>query len=238
MENKIVNNKIIFSIETSGKVCSVALAKFNSDFDLNSELINYELISEYSINIGNKHDKYCAELCKRILQDNDCEISNIDCVVVSTGPGSFTGLRIGVAVAKGICFDLNNEIPLIAVPTLSALSNNAVPIANLCNEASKILAIIPSHSNLVYHQFFDKKGNKISDIELIDLQTLAQKHIDENLIITTNSLIKINFGIHISHLFYITASSIARLGAKMYLNNEFTNSIDIHPLYIQDFIPK
>ena len=245
MEKKIINNKTILSIETSGKVCSVALAEFDAFSDVfigsqnNFNKINFELIAEYSINVGNKHDKYCAELCSRILKDNNYDISDIDTVAVSVGPGSFTGIRIGNAVAKGICFDLNNEIPLIAVPTLTALVNNAIHITNIYNsENIKILAIIPSHSNLVYYQLFDKNGKQLTDIELVNLEILSQKYCNDNLIITTNSPININFGIYIPTLHYISAASISKLGAMMYLNNEITNSIDIQPLYIQEFIPK
>jgi len=233
--------KTILSIETSGKVCSVALATFNSL----SDALNYELIAEYNINIGNKHDKFCAELCNRIINDNGYNISNINAIAVSIGPGSFTGLRIGVAIAKGLCFDLidsnNKQIPLIAVPTLTALSNNAMSIANMIgNENINILAIIPSHSNLVYYQLFDKWSNQISDIELIDLNLLLQKYYDgtDNIIITTNSSLDIDFKNYIFPLSYITAASIGRIGAIMYKKHKFTNSIDIQPLYIQDFIPK
>ena len=231
--------KTILSIETSGKVCGVALATFNTF----SDALRFELIAEYSINIGNKHDKFCAELCNRILKDNNYNVLNIDAVAVSIGPGSFTGLRIGVAIAKGICFSdaqiLDNKIPLIAVPTLAAMANNDISIANLYNENVKILAIIPSHNNLVYHQLFDKNGEQLSAIELIDLDLLSQKYSsDTNIIITTNSPIDIKFGNYIPILSSISATSIAKLGAKMYSNNELTNSIDIQPLYIQDFLIK
>jgi tRNA threonylcarbamoyladenosine biosynthesis protein TsaB len=226
---------IILSIETSGKVCSVALSTANTFYGT----LNYELIAEYSINIGNKHDKFCAELCNRIIKDNEYNVSNIDAVAVSIGPGSFTGLRIGISITKGLCFDLEKEIPILAVPTLTALANNAVDIANICKDDTKILAIIPSHNNLVYHQLFNKNGEKNSDIEFSDLDLLSQKYSNNNnLVIATNIPIKINFGNYIPTLSYISASSIAKLATKMYSNNEFTNSIDIQPLYIQNFIPR
>ena len=227
-----MEKKTILSIETSGKVCSVALATF---YTLDN-VLNYELIAEYSIYVGNKHDKFCAELCNRIIKDNNYDISKIDAIAVSIGPGSWTGLRIGISIAKGISFDISNDIPLIAVPTLSALSHNAIPIAEELE--ANILSIIPSHSDLVYYQLFDKKGKQLSEAELISLDLLFGKYSNENVIITTNYPIDINFGKYFSNLSSITANQIAKLGAKMYMNNETTNSIDIQPLYIQDFIVK
>lgn len=227
-----MEKKIILAIETSGKVCSVALAMFcNLD-----GILKYELIAEYSIYIGNKHDRFCAELCNRIIKDNNYDISQIDAIAVSIGPGSWTGLRIGVSIAKGIAFDIENIIPLIAVPTLSALSYNAIPFAKMLD--ANILSIISSHSNLVYYQFFDKTGKQLLEAELISLDLLSEKYSNENIIITTNYLIDINFGKYFPNLSYITADTIAQLATKMYLNNEITNSIDIQPLYIQDFIVK
>jgi tRNA threonylcarbamoyl adenosine modification protein YeaZ len=136
--------KYILSIESSGKVCGIALLSFennrlnfeNNNFENNNILTNFELLSEYNIYVGNKHDRFLAELCHRILNDNDLRVDDLSGVAVSIGPGSFTGLRIGSALAKGLCFTVDEEnevdekneenkthsIKLIAVPTLKALA--------------------------------------------------------------------------------------------------------------------
>ncbi|MCL2039977.1 MAG: tRNA (adenosine(37)-N6)-threonylcarbamoyltransferase complex dimerization subunit type 1 TsaB [Bacteroidetes bacterium] len=225
-------NKIILAIETSGKICSVALGRFHPL----ENALNYELIAEYSIYVGNKHDKFCADLCNRIIKDNNYDISKIDAVAISIGPGSWTGLRIGVSIAKGITFDSENKISLIAVPTLCALSYNAISFAK--NLGANILSIISSHSNLVYYQLFDNTGIKLNEAELISLDSLYEKYLNENVIITTNYPIDIKIGKYVSNLSYITANTIAEFGAKLYMNKEISNSIDIQPLYLQDFMVK
>jgi tRNA threonylcarbamoyladenosine biosynthesis protein TsaB len=183
-----MKNKKILAIETSGKICSVSLCCF--DIATNDKVANFDVMAEYNINVGNKHDKFCAELCNRIMKDNDISFSVLDAVAVSIGPGSFTGLRIGLAIAKGLCFsDINssdNQLPLIAVPTLNALANNALLYISDNNINNKLLAIIPSHSNLVYYQLFDSNGNSLSEISFASIDAIAEQFADSDIYITTN----------------------------------------------------
>ena len=100
---------IILSIETSTPVCSVAL---HNDGKL---LTAMEVHQEYS------HASKLGILVDEVTKLSDTALDRVNAVALSSGPGSFTGLRIGTSLAKGLCFAL--DIPLIAVPTLQAMAS-------------------------------------------------------------------------------------------------------------------
>ena len=253
-----LEKKYILSIESTGRICSVALLSFD---DKNAKT-NFELLSEYSIYVGNKHDRFLAELCCRILNDNDLQVSELSAIAVSIGPGSFTGLRIGSAIAKGLCFDdknffddkkdssnenncpnkeENHSIKIIAVPTLKTLACRVSEFFNSFNDYKnhKILSIIPSHSDLVYTQLFDASNNNLTEIEFVKIEEVKEKYAkDELLFLSTNYKIELDFGIYLPEFSRITAATVGKLAVQMYKKNEFTNPDTFVPLYIQDFIPR
>ena len=100
---------IILNIETTTKNCSVSLAK------------NGEVIAIKELNNGNySHAEVLHPFISDVLKEATISFTEIDAIAVSKGPGSYTGLRIGVSSAKGLCFALNK--PLISVDTLTSLS--------------------------------------------------------------------------------------------------------------------
>jgi tRNA threonylcarbamoyladenosine biosynthesis protein TsaB len=98
----------ILHIETATGVCSAAL----SDGE--------KLLAERTVNEANVHAERLTVFCEEVMQEAGLAFSQLDAVCVSKGPGSYTGLRIGVSAAKGFCYALN--IPLLAVNTLEALA--------------------------------------------------------------------------------------------------------------------
>jgi tRNA threonylcarbamoyladenosine biosynthesis protein TsaB len=101
---------LILNIETSSDVCSAGLSE------------NGKIVSLKETDEPNSHSRLLTILINDIFTENNINISSIDAVAVSKGPGSYTGLRIGVSVAKGICYALDK--PLIAVDTLKCLAIN------------------------------------------------------------------------------------------------------------------
>ncbi len=100
---------LILSLDTSTQNCSVALHE-------NGQLITQELVSEEG-----SHSKALTLLIEKVMKAAGLELSELSAVAVSNGPGSYTGLRIGLATAKGICFALDK--PLICLPTLQVLAS-------------------------------------------------------------------------------------------------------------------
>ena len=99
-------------IESSNEICSVALSQEKS------------IIQEKYINKPNSHSVYLAPFVNEVLNNAMMSINELDGVVISDGPGSYTGLRIGSSLAKGIC--LGAGIPLMAVSTLKGLAKKAL----------------------------------------------------------------------------------------------------------------
>lgn len=98
---------LILHIETTGPVCSVAISK------------NGRLIDSMRSEEANAHGTILTVLIQDLLAKNNLKIENLNAISLSSGPGSYTGLRIGSSTAKGICYALN--IPLIAISTLEIL---------------------------------------------------------------------------------------------------------------------
>src|SRR5687767_12836058 len=130
---------LILSLETSSKSCSVALHK------------NGQLLNELNISEGQAHAEKLAVLIREIVDGIQIK-DNLSAVALTSGPGSYTGLRIGTSTAKGICYAL--QIPLIAVNTLDHLctqflENNPHPGGLLC-------PMIDAKRMEVYCQIMDK----------------------------------------------------------------------------------
>ncbi len=134
---------IILNIETATEVCSVCISKQNDILAIETSEEQYSHASNITRFIEN-----CCRNAKLTLDD-------IDAVAVSQGPGSYTGLRVGLSTAKGICYALDK--PLIGVDTLKA-------IATAANKATKneqydlVCAMIDARRMEVYHAIFDFKS--------------------------------------------------------------------------------
>ena len=160
----------ILHIETSHEFCSVALSH------------NDELIGLRETNEKNAHSRVVTIFAEEVLKDNNLKPADLDAIAVSEGPGSYTGLRIGVSAAKGFCYALNK--PLISVGTLQAMANGIIEIfkSERVIEANMIFCpMIDARRMEVYAAIFDRKGNEIRETkaEIIDknsYQELLEKH--------------------------------------------------------------
>ena len=129
----------ILHIETATKVCSVAVS-------LNGELISCKESSSDEFIHGEQLTNYISE----VISSANIQLENIAAVSVSSGPGSYTGLRIGVSTAKGLCFGLS--IPLIAVPSLSSL----IFLAKERHPNTTICAMFDARRMEVFRQVVDE----------------------------------------------------------------------------------
>ncbi|GET45377.1 tRNA (adenosine(37)-N6)-threonylcarbamoyltransferase complex dimerization subunit type 1 TsaB [Capnocytophaga felis] len=142
----------ILCIETSGINCSVAISEENS------------LLAEKAENKGKfTHAESLHVFINEVLDLANISINELDAIAVSGGPGSYTGLRIGVSTAKGLCFALNK--PLIAISTLQIL-------ASQITENEFIIPMLDARRMEVYSAVFDKSFNEIEKTEA--------KILDEN----------------------------------------------------------
>ncbi len=212
----------ILSIETSGSICGVALME-------DDKILFSENITE-----PNMHDKMLASIVRKAMKQLDDNYNELDSVAVSSGPGSFTGLRIGAALAKGLTFETDTK--LIAVPTIDAIAWHYLP--NLTENNKEILSVlIPSHKNLIYKRDFDANFNPLTEIELVKIDEIRENVQTSHLfagpgakLIKTESIIQESLT--------LDSKIIAKYAYKLYFDKSFVPSEDFVPLYVQDFVPK
>ena len=153
----------ILHIETSNINCSIAISK-------DDKLLSVVEKSEANIH-ASKITLFIEEACKLA----NIRINDLNAVAVSKGPGSYTGLRIGVSTAKGICYAL--EIPLIAIDTLKVLCRAA--LENYTDSNSVYVPMIDARRMEVYTKVFDSNLNIIQDTQALILDDVTFKQFDE-----------------------------------------------------------
>jgi tRNA threonylcarbamoyladenosine biosynthesis protein TsaB len=136
----------ILNIETATKNCSVAIAR-------DGKTILFKEMAEE----GYSHAEKLHVFINEILNEIEISCKDLSALAVSQGPGSYTGLRIGVSAAKGLCFAL--DIPLIAIDTLEVLASQ-VKVAD-----GIIIPMIDARRMEVYSAIFDSKLNKIRGVQ-------------------------------------------------------------------------
>ena len=144
----------ILGIDTSSMAASVAVIEYN------------KLICEYTINTKKTHSQKLMPMIENMLGLSDLNVREIDAIAVCEGPGSFTGLRIGMATAKAIAHV--NDIPVIGVNSLEALAANM----NLCDK--KICSILDAQRNQVYTGRYQYEGTKLVEIKEIGIQQIDE----------------------------------------------------------------
>lgn len=139
----------ILSIETATKVCSVYLG------------VNGKIVSGKDTQIANSHSEYLTVYIEELLKENNLTSNELDAVAVSMGPGSYTGLRIGLSVAKGLCYAI--EKPLIGVPTLQSMAFGAATMQN--NAAALFCPMIDARRMEVYSAFYDNNNKEVRGVQ-------------------------------------------------------------------------
>jgi len=142
-------------IDTSTKTCSVALLK------------DHSLIIEITLSDNLSHSRKFLSLINYALDKARIKISEIDCFAVSTGPGSFTGLRIGIGTLKGLC--LATGKPIVGVSTLEALSYS-IPY-----NSALICPILDARKNEVYTSLFRYQDKRL--VRLIDDMVISPEEL-------------------------------------------------------------
>lgn len=139
-------NKILL-IETATDVCSAAVAD-------GKEILSARRITEPRMQASG-----LAPLIQEVMKDAGTEIKDLAAVAVSAGPGSYTGLRVGVSTAKGICF--GSGLPLIGIDTLTVITYGAMKHAEVKDDAL-IIPMIDARRMEVYTAVFDSNGRMLS----------------------------------------------------------------------------
>lgn len=217
----------ILQIETATPVCSVAIA-------VNGKTV--ALVEESAQNI---HAAKLTLFIEEVMQKSGLKYTDLDAVAVSKGPGSYTGLRIGVSTAKGLCFALDK--PLIGVNTLQMMANGYV----MQNPTYKglICAMIDARRMEVFTAIYDYNLNEV--------ETTNAKIVDEtsfNSILETSQVTFIGDGAekcssvlnhqntHFSSHNFNSAGNMSALALQAYRHQVFEDVAYFEPFYLKDFV--
>ena len=213
----------ILNIETATKNCSVSLAK-------NGQTILCKEIAEQ----GYSHAERLHVFIEEILKEAEITVQNLKAIAVSKGPGSYTGLRIGVSAAKGLCYAL--EIPLISVDTLQVLAKQVVTQNGL------IVPMIDARRMEVYSAVFDANHNKIMEVqaEILTENSYAQMteaiyFIGDCLEKCKTVLTKDNFHF-LPEIVFPSANEMSILSYEKFIKDDFEDVAYFEPFYLKDFL--
>ena len=225
---------LILSIETGTDICSVALAN------------DGELMALRESDEGRDHAKKVALFVDELLRETGVQPSDIDAIAVGKGPGSYTGLRIGVSFAKGMCYAL--DIPLIAIGSLDALAEVAredfeAGILDIEEEdwaQAKLCPMVDARRMEVYAQVFDVEGKAQSEVvaEVVTEESFKEWRAKGKFVIFGNGAKKCAEVLPDAIIEDIGPSSrgIVRLAEEAFNAGKFEDLAYFEPFYLKDFI--
>lgn len=224
---------LILAIETGTDICSVALVR------------DGELLALRESDEERNHAKKIGVFVDEILRENDIAADELDAVAVSKGPGSYTGLRIGVSFAKGLCYGQN--IPLVAVGSLDSL----VEVAREDYEAgivdveswdkALLVPMIDARRMEVYTQTFNSEGVAQGDVEakIIEGESFAAERASGNpFVIFGSGAAKCADVLEGATLIDVVPSArgMARLAEQAFAEGRTEDVAYFEPFYLKDFV--
>jgi len=213
----------ILHIETSTKVCSIALSK-------NGELVQLKEINED----GYVHGEMITLFIQDVVGREQIEMKQLAAISVASGPGSYTGLRIGVSTAKGLCYALG--IPLIAIDSLVCLQQ----IAQSKHPNQSILAMIDARRMEVFSTLFDANGNIVKPLSADVLEDNSYLDYEPFVVIGDGAAkMKERWGdrtITIDALLLSSAVGQVQMAYTKFNKQEFEDVAYFEPFYLKDFV--
>ncbi len=225
---------LIMALDSSTPVAGVALLR------------DGVLLKEIFCNYNKKHSETMLPMINQALSECECSLNDVDAVAVTCGPGSFTGLRIGLATAKGLCMSRN--IPLIAISTLEVLAHNIV------RNQALVGTILDARKNEIYMSLFDVSGEFPQELMPCcagnpdyfaqEANGFLDKMHKEQIIllgdgVLTYSCLWEQFWPQQwikapSHLLLPRASALASLAIDRYVRADFQDPLQLQPQYLRE----
>ncbi len=223
----------ILLLETATEVCSAALS-------VGGEVTGYHERSD-----GFRHAELLTVFIDRLLSETGTKAGELDAVCVSRGPGSYTGLRIGVSVAKGLCFALN--IPLIAISSLQSMAAYVARNIDILpvpwNHDLLLCPMLDARRMEIYTALFDRKGDQLTDISarVIQEDSFSGELENRQMVFFGSGASKCREVIRNAHAhflsgIYASARFMSDLAEKSFNKKSFENVAYFEPFYLKDFI--
>jgi len=223
----------IINIESSTEICSVSLSKKGKivDFRENKD--------------GRNHARLMAVYLQDLMTKNNIDYNLIDAIAVSKGPGSYTGLRIGVSIAKGLCYA--QDIPLIAISPLQAMSDYVrlnKDKFNIPDNKDLIFApMIDARRMEVYTASYDVNNNEIKPVcaKILDNNSFKEELEKNPVVFFGNGSEKAKKVIKDANAFFIpniicSSRFMNNLSYKSFIENKFEDVAYFEPFYLKNFI--
>lgn len=158
----------LLAIETTGSTCGVSVVRYEPHAP-------FQLLTIQEIYQANVHDAQLALLVQQALQSSQLKIDAVDVVAVSGGPGSFTGTRIGLSLAKGICY--TQQPKLMVIDTMHAIAEASIEVATTAQQ-NTMTVVVESHRDLVYMAQYTVQGaGTLLDRTEYDIQLVPMSEV-------------------------------------------------------------
>ena len=223
------SSPVFLLIETSTEVCSVALSRGN-------RLLNQKISRE-----PKAHARVVAPMVQQVLQESGITLDGCSAVVVSEGPGSYTGLRVGVSLAKGLCF--GSGLPMISVGSIELLAQLALEKGKeKYNYFDFIVPMLDARRMEVYCAVYDSEAKLLSEVEakIIDQKSFSGYLEKGVTLFCGDGAKKVNEVINHPNAIFMEldalASGMIDVALKKYKKGEICDTAYFEPFYLKDFI--
>ncbi len=220
---------LILNIETSTQVCSVCISKDGN------------VLAFRESHDQKSHAKLLTTFIEQGLKESNYTFDDLDAVAVSKGPGSYTGLRIGVSTAKGICYA--KDLPLITINTLESMANGISEVEHEKDENAILVPMIDARRMEVYSAFFNSKVELLRDVEaeIIDEYSYADILKKQKMIFFGDGSSKITETINHENAIFIedfhpSSRFMVSIADQYFKSNKFEDVAYFEPFYLKDFV--
>ncbi|MDC6367291.1 MULTISPECIES: tRNA (adenosine(37)-N6)-threonylcarbamoyltransferase complex dimerization subunit type 1 TsaB [Flavobacteriaceae] len=216
----------ILCLETATTNCSVSVSDDGKIVAIKeNNALNYS------------HSEELHVFIKEVLQEASLSFSQLDAIAISKGPGSYTGLRIGVSAAKGLCFSL--DLPLISVLTLKSMAHQVN-----ASDDEVIIPVLDARRMEVYSAVFDENYNEIRETraEIVDENSFVnftshQKiHLIGNGAAKCKEVLSYHSNFHFDADVMPSAREMTRIAFEKYQAKQFEDVAYFEPFYLKDFV--
>lgn len=216
----------ILNIETATEVCSVAVSS------------ERKIIFQKEETKGPSHAVLLGQFVNEAVEYLRAENIKLDAVAVSCGPGSYTGLRIGVSEAKGLCYGL--DIPLISIPTLKLMAHS---VSNLVEKSILLCPMIDARRMEVYDALFDTELNELQSVsaDIIDENSFADFLTKDKIAFFGNGSEKCKAVLQRPNAVFLDniyprAIDMVKLADEAFESGSFVDVAYFEPFYLKEFV--
>ena len=215
----------IILIETSTALCSAAIME------------DGEIVSSRESDAMRSHASLAALFVDEMLKERGLALKDCSAVCVSLGPGSYTGLRVGVSTAKGLCF--GSGLPLLAVGTLDILAAQALDDASISGDCDYIIPMIDARRMEVYTAIYDREGKRLSEVEARIIDSESFSDLQGRKLFIGDGALKCEPVLQGDNRFVQCcpkAVGMKKIAREAFLRGDFRDVAYLEPFYLKEFV--